>query len=612
MILPTALWRGFKGRVELLLLGAGLFMVPMGYADTIDFDGPGYVPGARPPAPWTDSYEARGDTNHAALFTVASGQGVGGSQCLEVAYTGLWEGYAVYPLSRPLTPEDGAQRISVKYNPPGNTRDNFSTFGSVYVGNGWMQVDSGARVGIVFRLEDWQFSYPHSADDFQILTPGGLLGYFGPDTAPNYYELIFEIDAAWTNMTFTVIAPSGAGMTNSYPWSPASIDKVWLGECTSSRPGSGDTGNPTYDDLVVPTLTVTPVAPRITGEPQSRTAVAGATVTFTVAAQGDMPLAYQWTKDGLTLVDEGRVSGSTTATLTISNIAPQDAGVYAVTVTNAAGSASSQGATLTLYTPGELPDGVVGFWAADGSADDTIGGNHGTLENGVGFGTGHTGQAFAFDGIDDRVLLPEAAAIDISRMSQWSLGAWIKPASFTSGSWPTVYSEGRWGASLGLAYNTGQLESWINNGNAARSSDAVALNEWSHVVLVHDGVNRLFYINGTLAGTAAAVVVGPADGGSAIGDVAGNPNSSRFKGLIDDVAVFNRALSADDVRQLAGLGPNPPRIAIERSGDDVILTWTTGILQQAGAVTGPWTDLLDAISPSTNAVASDPAFFRLR
>jgi hypothetical protein len=79
----------------------------------------------------------------------------------------------------------------------------------------------------------------------------------------------FEIDAAWTNMTFTVTPPGGQGMTNSSPWRGGPIDKVWLGECGASN---YDTGNATYDDLVVPTLSAAQVAPQMPAK-QERSSV---------------------------------------------------------------------------------------------------------------------------------------------------------------------------------------------------------------------------------------------------------------------------------------------------------------------------------------------------
>jgi uncharacterized repeat protein (TIGR02543 family) len=109
-----------------------------------------------------------------------------------------------------------------------------------------------------------------------------------------------------------------------------------------------------FNDSSVLTLTVNvvsshiPVAPTITTHPISQTITEGQSVTFTVVATGDEPLSYQWKKDGDNLTDGGRISGATTATLTISNAQASDAGSYTVVVTNAAGSVTSDAATLTV------------------------------------------------------------------------------------------------------------------------------------------------------------------------------------------------------------------------------------------------------------------------
>ncbi len=75
-------------------------------------------------------------------------------------------------------------------------------------------------------------------------------------------------------------------------------------------------------------------AQTITTPPENQTAIAGASVTFTVAATGT-GLTYQWRKDGAPL------AGATSATLTVANIQPQNAGVYTAVVTSGAKSASA-------------------------------------------------------------------------------------------------------------------------------------------------------------------------------------------------------------------------------------------------------------------------------
>jgi hypothetical protein len=87
------------------------------------------------------------------------------------------------------------------------------------------------------------------------------------------------------------------------------------------------------------------VAPTISAQPQSRTAGVGETVTFTVAASGTPAPTFQWRKDGNILAT------ATSATLTLTNVQLADAGVYTVTVSNAAGNVTSAAATLTVNPP---------------------------------------------------------------------------------------------------------------------------------------------------------------------------------------------------------------------------------------------------------------------
>jgi len=95
------------------------------------------------------------------------------------------------------------------------------------------------------------------------------------------------------------------------------------------------------DVYVAPTM----VSPVITQSPLNTAAGEGGTAAFTVAATGSSPLSYQW-KFGA-----ANLSGATNATLTIQNVVLSEAGSYSVTVSNAAGSANSAPATLTVLTP---------------------------------------------------------------------------------------------------------------------------------------------------------------------------------------------------------------------------------------------------------------------
>lgn len=83
-------------------------------------------------------------------------------------------------------------------------------------------------------------------------------------------------------------------------------------------------------------------APSIDTHPQSQTVTVGANVTFSVAVTASPEPTYQWRKDGVA------IDGQTGASLAFTNVAAANAGTYTVVVTNTAGSATSNGAVLTV------------------------------------------------------------------------------------------------------------------------------------------------------------------------------------------------------------------------------------------------------------------------
>ncbi len=96
-------------------------------------------------------------------------------------------------------------------------------------------------------------------------------------------------------------------------------------------------------------VAITATAPAITTQPASQSVNAGSSVTFSVAASGTAPLTYQWKLGGTA------ISGATSASYTIASAQSANAGSYTVTVTNAAGSATSNAATLIVNAGSTAP-----------------------------------------------------------------------------------------------------------------------------------------------------------------------------------------------------------------------------------------------------------------
>lgn len=137
---------------------------------------------------------------------------------------------------------------------------------------------------------------------------------------------------------------------------------------------------------------VVPVSPVIISHPQNINAIVGTNVTFTVVAGGSVPFNYQWRFNGT------NITAATNSTLSLTNIQFNQAGSYSVQVTNAAGSALSSSATLSVV----FPTAVIRAGAANIMAGRpvtvpiTLVANG--LENGLGFSLNFNTQRLAFSG----------------------------------------------------------------------------------------------------------------------------------------------------------------------------------------------------------------------
>ncbi len=98
-------------------------------------------------------------------------------------------------------------------------------------------------------------------------------------------------------------------------------------------------------------ITLAVVAPpAITAQPTNQTLLVGMAANFTVGAATNALLFYQWQDNGTNLSDGGKISGSTTGSLTVSNVTAANAGNYSVIVSNAAGVIVSSNALLTIVS----------------------------------------------------------------------------------------------------------------------------------------------------------------------------------------------------------------------------------------------------------------------
>jgi peptidoglycan hydrolase-like protein with peptidoglycan-binding domain len=179
------------------------------------------------------------------------------------------------------------------------------------------------------------------------------------------------------------------------------------------------------------------------------------------------------------------------------------------------------------------------------AADSSGNGNGGTLTNGPTWVSGQVGDgALDFDGVDDFVV----AGSDFVGTGADSVCLWIKPDALTHGV-GLVDNFARFSLFLLLSNRV----AFTGNGNNSANSeiDALVVDEWQHVCATRDadGLATL-YVNGAQSGTPNSNSGTPTAGLGPVSVGARSDGEAAYAGLIDDVRVYSRALSAGDVIEL--------------------------------------------------------------
>ena len=215
-------------------------------------------------------------------------------------------------------------------------------------------------------------------------------------------------------------------------------------------------------------------------------------------------------------------------------------------------------------TAGDTTSGLVGWWKLDDgsgttAADSSGDGNTGTL-GGSPLPTWTNGKldgALSFNG-SQTVGVPDNAALDLS--GPWTVSGWIELSAMPASGYLGPVLKKSNGAAFNylLAYNNGAYfagTGWVilyydasNHLQSTSYGTTAVLNQWYFLAGVWDGTTLSLYLNGGLVGssTPSASPNGSSGGGLTI--AAGVSNS--LTGMLDDVRIYNRALSATDVAAL--------------------------------------------------------------
>jgi len=228
------------------------------------------------------------------------------------------------------------------------------------------------------------------------------------------------------------------------------------------------------------------------------------------------------------------------------------------------------GGRLSLAACTAPPAGLLSWWTGDGHPNDIEGHNHGSLQNGATFAPGEVGQAFSLDGADDHVFLGVPA--DLKVTTGLTIDAWVRPtASRSNGSlvgvltkWnqdanlsATADSYALWLQSTGVNYQVFTGVHTTDGGEPIISGGAVPLDTWTHVAVTYDAATGFLaaYVDGVLvvSNDGADLDIHATDADMAIGrEMSGATRA--FPGLIDEVEVFDRALSEAEIDAIVAAG----------------------------------------------------------
>ncbi len=476
---------------------------------------------------------------------------------------------------------------------------NFSSGGGNELRYTWNGLRSDISTGLIVPTNQWSFFG-------LVVTPTSATLYFGTNGTLNSFTDSVSLPIQAFDAPLRVGFDPGAGsrLFNG------KVDEVALYKRALTQ---------AQMQLLYITAAGCPGDPSITSPPTNQTVTSGTTATFSVTGTGPTVLGYQWQVSTNGGADFNNITGATNASYTTPATTLANSGnQYRAAVSGLCGTpVTSAAATLTVVPP-PLPgygqamtnSAPLAYWRlneTNGStvAADFYGVNNGTIGSTVTAGVnGPQNPPFAGFEANNAAMQLNYSATSILTMPTFNLNTntvtitgWINPTGFQADSAGLVFCRG--GASntvAGLNFQPGggnELHYTWNNDRFAVTTGLVApTNQWSFFALVVTPTGATLYLgtNGVLNSYTDSVSL-PVQAFGAPLLIGSDPASGGrlYRGVIDEVALFNRALTPTQIQQLysGGAGcPGGPSITNQPANQTVVngLAATFSV-----AATGPTT-----------------------
>ena len=232
---------------------------------------------------------------------------------------------------------------------------------------------------------------------------------------------------------------------------------------------------------------------------------------------------------------------------------------YRVKAVNSVG--TTNGSDMTFTTIAAPPiNGLVGYWSFTGNANDESGYNHnGTVTGAVLTSNrmGTSNSAYSFDGLSDYIYITNSSLVSGGYAS---ISLWVKTDG--AGTYFPIISGNQNDYNILIKKDSAML--WIVTNKASGSSPCSSFttkygylppNQWNHIVLNYDGTTLKMFINNILSKSSPATgqIWTPQSDYLAFGVyfLNGSPQyTDTYKGKLDDVRIYNRALNTDEINAL--------------------------------------------------------------
>ena len=200
--------------------------------------------------------------------------------------------------------------------------------------------------------------------------------------------------------------------------------------------------------------------------------------------------------------------------------------------------------------------GMVSWWTGDSTASDIQGTSEGTLQGGASYEPGVVDQAFDLDGVNDLVQVPDHSSWHFGT-GNFTIDLWVRFRSLKIDNPLVSNDEGPGSRNKWIFWVTSNNLNFHINTSTGDSSGVSApfvpvTNTWYHVAVTKSGIIYTFYMNGHAIGSATNLQIIPdVDASLNIGEAEGQYHTD---GLIDEVEIFNRALTDSEIQAIYNAG----------------------------------------------------------